>query len=122
MGLIGLPSIEAFDLHGSATSFSIRLGRPGFVSDLFLSGLASDALLPVVELCIIGLWERAEDGYLVRDPELVELLVHAHAREDDLAGAAMICALEGHVESPRRSPCPRCREPVLRPSPEPDDG
>jgi hypothetical protein len=117
MGLTGLPSIEAFDLHGCATSCSVRLGRPGFVSDRFLSGLASDSLLPVVELCMIGLWERAEQGYLVRDPELVELLVHAHAREDDLAGAAMICALEGHVESPLRSPCPRCREPVHTSSP-----
>jgi hypothetical protein len=113
--LAGLPSIEAFDLHGQAASLSVRLGRPGFVSDRLLAGLPSDTLLPVVELCLIGLWERVQHGYVVRDPELLDLLIHAHTHEDDLGGAAMICAVEGHVQNPGSSSCPRCREPVHPP-------
>ena len=69
-------SRAAYDLQVLATSHSANCGHPGFVPDDYLEhldGLSIETTITAVELCAIGLWERAHGGYRVLDWEAVEV-------------------------------------------------
>jgi hypothetical protein len=93
-----LTSPAAEELRFLATAVSAVCGRPGFVPDGYLAGLAGDELghpgadpaVLAAELCGAGIWERAEGGYRVLDEEAVQVCVDRvrELREQDawLAG------------------------------------
>lgn len=55
-------------------------GSHGFVSDDYLSNIAAETDLTAMELVTLGLWERAGDGYVVHDPQMLELAIEADKR------------------------------------------
>jgi hypothetical protein len=79
----GLTSPAAEQLRILATAVSAVRGRPGFVPDGYLAGLAGDELghpgadpaALTAELCRAGIWGRAEGGYRVLDEEAVQVCV-----------------------------------------------
>ena len=79
----GLTSPAARELRLLATAVSAVCGRPGFVPDGYLAGLADEELgypgadpaVLAAELCRAGIWERAEGGYQVLDAEAVQVCV-----------------------------------------------
>jgi hypothetical protein len=91
-------SPAAEQLRFLATAVSAVRGRPGFVPDGYLDGLAGDQLghpgadpaVLAAELCRAGIWERAEGGYRVLDAEAVQVCIDRvrELREQDawLAG------------------------------------
>ena len=76
-------SPAAEELRILATAVSAVRGRPGFVPDGYLAGLAGDELghpgadpaVLAAELCAAGIWERAAGGYRVLDEEMVQVCI-----------------------------------------------
>ncbi|MDD7834990.1 hypothetical protein [Paenarthrobacter sp. AB444] len=52
---------------------SLRGGNPGFVSDDYLNDISAETTLTAMELVSAGLWERSKDGYLITDPQMLEM-------------------------------------------------
>ena len=66
----------AYDLQVLATANSASCGQPGFVPDDYLEhldGLSIETTITAAELCLIGTWQRVDDGYRVLDWEAVEV-------------------------------------------------
>lgn len=101
----GLMSPAAEELRILATVVSAVRGRPGFVPDGYLAGLAgaelghpgADPAVLAAELCGAGIWERAEGGYRVLDAEAVQVCVDRvrELREQD----AWLAGLSGRARS-----------------------
>lgn len=73
-------SRAAFQLHSFGMMNSVRDGKPGFVSDDYLNNIAAETTLTAMELVGAGLWERSTDGYLITDPEMLEMVIDATER------------------------------------------
>ncbi|HEY1486469.1 MAG TPA: hypothetical protein VGF84_10220 [Micromonosporaceae bacterium] len=58
-------SLEALRLHAGGLLASFERGHAGFVPDEFLAGLGRDTAEVVLELCLYGVWQRADGGYAV---------------------------------------------------------
>lgn len=69
-------SPAALELHVRAVSRSVLTDCPVFVPDAMLDEIAPAQVttLGALELCLAGLWDRARDGYVVSDLELIERL------------------------------------------------
>ena len=101
----GLMSPAAEELRVLATADSAVRGRPGFVPDGYLAGLAGDELghpgadpaVLAAELCEAGIWERAQGGYRILDEEMVQVCVDRvrELREQD----AWVAGLPGCTRS-----------------------
>jgi hypothetical protein len=106
-------SREAFLLHSYGVLNSIKLGSPGFVPDEYLESIAAETTTTAAELCTVGLWERADGGYLVLDREMLMMALDA---DDHFASLAAECEAAGsHVPVERpdgRISCERCLMPV----------
>jgi hypothetical protein len=76
-------SRAAFQLHSFGMMNSVRDGKPGFVSDDYLNAIPAETTLTAMELVAAGLWERSTDGYLVTDPEMLEMVLDATERMKD---------------------------------------
>ena len=64
---------------------STLTGRaPGFVSDEYLGTISDEKTATATELCLAGLWERAEGGYRVNDEEAVARVSAMHLRKAGL--------------------------------------
>lgn len=96
-------SAEALRLHVYAILASIERGRPGFVPDSYLNALTVDTSVPAVELCTIGLWQRADDdtidgsgyggsGYIVLESETDRVASEVHRQLEELSAR---CRAEG---------------------------
>jgi hypothetical protein len=66
-------SRAAFQLHSFSMMNSVRDGNPGFVSDDYLNDISAETTLTAMELVAAGLWERSTDGYLITDPQMLEM-------------------------------------------------
>lgn len=73
-------SLPAFELHGHGMRNSIADGDPGFVSDDYLNAIKAETTVTAAELCAAGLWLRADDGYEILDPEMVQMSLEGHMR------------------------------------------
>ncbi|MGK2882124.1 MAG: hypothetical protein ACSLE6_15410 [Mycobacterium sp.] len=60
-------SMRAYALHALCADYSRTADKPGFVPDSLLSGIPSDITMDVLELCLEGLWVRADNGYFLLD-------------------------------------------------------
>ena len=78
-------SRAAFELHGHGIINSVRNATPGFVSDAHLLALSAEASVSATELCTVGLWRRADDGYEILDRALVEIAIERVRRLDQSA-------------------------------------
>ena len=73
-------SRAAFQLHSFGMMNSVSDGKPGFISDSYLNNIAVETTLTAMELVSDGLWKRSMDGYLVTDPEMLEMVLDANER------------------------------------------
>lgn len=72
-------SIDAFALHHLALAGTIGRRPDGYVADEWLDANAADHGIQVLELVLLELWVREDDGYRVHDPMGI-----AHARRQAL--------------------------------------
>ncbi|GAB3261238.1 hypothetical protein [Arthrobacter pigmenti] len=70
-------SQAAWRLHAWATVTSLCEGNFGFVPDNYLSSIRAETDLTAFELVSVVLWERAGDGYVIRDPYMLDLVLRA---------------------------------------------
>jgi hypothetical protein len=70
-------SRAAFTLHTAGIVNSVRDGHPGFVSDDYLNAITAETSVTAAELCTAGLWKRADGGYEVVDPEMLDMAIKA---------------------------------------------
>jgi len=73
-------SRAAFQLHSFGIMNSVKENTPGFISDEYLNDIAAETTLTAMELVSAGLWERSTDGYLVNDPQMLEMVLEATER------------------------------------------
>ncbi|HEY2271521.1 MAG TPA: hypothetical protein VGH30_02000 [Jatrophihabitantaceae bacterium] len=75
-------SLEALRLHAGGLLASFERGHAGFVPDEYLAGLGRDTAEVVLELCLYGVWQRADGGYAVASSEALRMAheVHREAR------------------------------------------
>jgi hypothetical protein len=66
-------STTALRLHAQALLASFEDGHPGFVADRYLAALPVTARVAAAELCLAGVWERAERGYRVIPSEAARM-------------------------------------------------
>ena len=103
-------SRAAFELHGHGIINSVRNDTPGFVSDARLQAISADAPVHATELCTVGLWLRADNGYEIQDREMLEIAIEQVRRRDESARCA---ASGGHERAPDSRPiCGRCGTPI----------
>lgn len=67
----------ALELHVRAVSRSVRTSNPAFVSDSALDAIAPGHVttMAAIELCLAGVWHRADHGYggyVITDQELID--------------------------------------------------
>ena len=64
----------ALEIHVRAVADSAGTAYPAFVADERLDAIAPGAVttMAALELCLVGLWYRATDGYVIADLDLVE--------------------------------------------------
>jgi hypothetical protein len=76
-------SQAAWRLHAYATVTSLCEDNFGFVPDNYLSSIRAETDLTALELVTAGLWVRAVHGYLIHDPHMLQLALHAdeHVRQ-----------------------------------------
>jgi hypothetical protein len=97
-------SAEAMRLHVYAILASIERGRPGFVPDSYLNSLSVETSVPALELCTIGVWQRADDdaidgsGYVVLESETYRVASEVHRQLEELS--ARCRADGGHQPDP----------------------
>jgi hypothetical protein len=104
-------SRSAYLLHTGAVVSSWN-GRFGFVSDDHLNALSAATTTAAAELCLVGLWERADtdDGYEILDEEM---LATVRAQQERMALASAHCAVDGHeVLDDEPTWCGRCGAPL----------
>ena len=103
-------SRDAFQLHSFAIVNSVREGTPGFVSDDYLNAISAETTSPAAELCLVGLWERVEDGYSIHDPMVDE----AVRFDDKMHQDAEFCTASGGHEPDQENPelCMKCHAPL----------
>ncbi|WP_437773471.1 hypothetical protein [Arthrobacter sp. KNU40] len=101
-------SRAAFQLHSFGMINSVRDGNPGFISDDYLNAIAAETTLTAADLVGAGLWKRSSDGYLVTDPQMLEMVLDASERnKDDFQYEPDGCP--GHVRGPNSGTrCRRC--------------
>ena len=68
-------STTALHLHLCSVLVTATTDRPGFVSDEFLATVDEDLTLALMEVCLIGLWQRDEGGYLIPPRQLQQVIV-----------------------------------------------
>jgi hypothetical protein len=76
-------SLGALRLHAQALLASFEAGHAGFVSDEYLTGVAGDTAVTVLELCVAGVWARAADGYRVVSSEALRMAAEVHRQMSD---------------------------------------
>jgi hypothetical protein len=69
-------SPAALELHVRAVSRAVHTDCPVFVSDVMLDEIAPAHVttMAALELSLAGLWDRARDGYVISDLELIDRL------------------------------------------------
>lgn len=75
-------SASALEIHVRAAVDSSGTTFPAFVADMRLNAIAPGSVttMAALELCLAGLWYRANDGYIIADPDLVERLAQPASR------------------------------------------
>ena len=63
----------ALKLHTYAILVSIEVGKPGYISDEYLSAISVETNISALELTLCGLWERVADGYQVSERETMRV-------------------------------------------------
>jgi hypothetical protein len=66
-------SHDALKLHTYAILVSIEVGRPGHISDEYLSAISVETSVAALELSLAGLWMREQGGYRVSDGETLRV-------------------------------------------------
>jgi hypothetical protein len=64
---------DALKLHTYAILVSIEVGRPGFISDDYLSAISVETSIAALELTLCGLWARQDNGYFVTEDETLRV-------------------------------------------------
>lgn len=75
----------ALRLHVYAILASIEAGRPGLVTDDYLSGVSVETSVAALELCTAGLWTRREAGYRVLESETDRVAAEVHRQLEALS-------------------------------------
>ena len=105
----GRPRVSDLALHMHTVGVLASLGtdRPGAITTALLDDMSMDTTTAVVELELVGLWHREDDGYTVGRDELASVL---RIIDDQLQAMAADCRrLGGHlVTSERPGFCSRC--------------
>lgn len=72
----GSVSASALEIHVRAVRAAVRTDCPAFVSDACLDSIAPGGVttMAALELCLAGLWDRARDGYVITDFDLIHRL------------------------------------------------
>ena len=67
-------SAGALEIHVRAVLDSAGTRYPAFIPDTRLDAIAPGPVttMAALELCLVGLWYRAADGYVIADLDLVE--------------------------------------------------
>jgi hypothetical protein len=75
-------SRTALEIHVLAVTGSVGTQTPDFVADEDLDtvGSADAVTVAAAELCVAGIWERRDGGYLVLDHDLVDNLLSYNGR------------------------------------------
>jgi hypothetical protein len=75
-------SIVALEIHVRAIDRTVRTAFPAFVSDDDLDVIAPGHVTTIaaLELCLVGMWHRAKDGYVVSDFDFIEHMSMGPAR------------------------------------------
>lgn len=68
-------SAAAWDLHLGAAAHSAHNYHPGLVPDECLADLGPDAASTATQLAASGVWERADGGYRIHDPIMLETML-----------------------------------------------
>ena len=63
----------ALKLHTYAILVSIEVGKPGYISDEYLSAISVETNISALELTLCGLWARDTDGYRVSEEETMRV-------------------------------------------------
>ena len=63
----------ALKLHTYAILVSIEVGKPGYISDDYLSAISVETNISALELTLCGLWTRDTDGYRVTEDETMRV-------------------------------------------------
>ncbi|HEY8300601.1 MAG TPA: hypothetical protein VIG48_01755 [Jatrophihabitans sp.] len=63
----------ALKLHTYAILVSIEVGKPGYISDDYLSAISVETSISALELTLCGLWARTADGYRVSEEETMRV-------------------------------------------------
>ncbi|UAJ78615.1 hypothetical protein IT072_15405 [Leifsonia sp. ZF2019] len=90
---LGVLSPAAFMLHSHSIINSFEDGTPGFISDDYLNAISAETTISAVELETVGLWERRDGGYLIKDEETISHLMAMRERADRLESE---CEHRGH--------------------------
>jgi hypothetical protein len=100
-------SVAAFQLHGFGIINSVQDGHLGFVSDEYLNSVSAETTITAAELCAAGMWVRADGGYKVLDPEMVEHVTRFQRKTDQ---DAEFCQASGGHEPSDENPdlCRKC--------------
>lgn len=103
-------SREAWMIHGFAVITSVRDGHAGFIGDDYLNAITAESVT-AAELCLSGLWERVDDGYLIHDERTINYAADMTRRLDE--GKA-ICAERGRHDTVADNPaiCLTCLAPL----------
>lgn len=64
---------DALKLHTYGILVSIEVGRPGHISDEYLSAISVETSVAALELCLVGLWTREHEGYCVSEAETLRV-------------------------------------------------
>lgn len=64
---------DALKLHTYGILVSIEVGQPGYISDEYLNSISAESSLAALELCLVGLWERTDQGYRVGEAETLRV-------------------------------------------------
>lgn len=70
-------SLAALRLHARGLLASFEAGDAGFVSDAYLDA-RPDSASEVLELCLAGVWTRADGGYAVVSSEALRMAYELH--------------------------------------------
>ncbi len=75
-------SATALEIHVRAAADSAGSAFPAFIADERLDSIASGSVTTIaaLELCLVGLWYRTIDGYVIADLDLVERLSQTTGR------------------------------------------
>jgi hypothetical protein len=80
----GMPVLSrvAFQLHSFGVINSIKDGRPGFVSDDYLTAISAETTTTALELEAAGMWERRDGGYFIVADEMVKMAIDFNEQSD----------------------------------------